>query len=120
MVAVPLGPAPVDITGVRAGDKNEFQITLVSAGRGLDLTGMTLKASAKKTKTDTTSLDAIVTVTDGPNGVVLLRWPGDAVRTWMGTNLTQKGVWDMQMKSGTNDPITVVAGDFSSEMDVTQ
>lgn len=119
MVAVPLGPAPVDITGVMAGDLNEFQITLTSGGGKLNVTGMTFNASARVTKLDPSSLDAVVTIVDGPNGIIMVRWPGDDVRTWLGTNVTQKGVWDLEMISGTNDPLTVCAGDFSAELDVT-
>jgi hypothetical protein len=119
MVAVPLGPAPVDITGVRAGDLNEFQITLLAGGSKMNVTGMTFTAAARITKIDPTSLNAVVSITDGPNGIIMVRWPGDAVRTWLGTNVTQKGVWDLQMVSGTDDPLTVCAGDFSAELDVT-
>lgn len=120
MVAVPLGPAPVDITGVRAGDLNEFQLTLLSGGKPVDLTGQTLAASAKRAKTDTSSLDAVITVVDADAGVVLVRWPGSAVRTWLGTEETVTGVWDLEAKEGSNDPLTWVAGIFSAELDVTQ
>jgi hypothetical protein len=119
MVAVPLGPAPVDITGVRAGDLNEFQITLLSGGSKMNVTDMTFNASARVTKADTGHLDAVVTIVDGPNGIIMVRWPGDAVRTWLGTNVTQKGVWDLELINGTDDPLTVCAGDFSAELDVT-
>jgi hypothetical protein len=119
MVAVPLGPAQVDITGVIAGDLNEFQITLQTGGAKLNVTGMTFNASARVTKIDPVSLDAVVTIVDGPTGVIMVRWPGDDVRDWLGTNVTQKGVWDLEMINGTNDPLTVCAGDFSAELDVT-
>jgi hypothetical protein len=119
MVAVPLGPAEVDITGVRAGDRNEFQITLTSGGTKLNVTGMTFTASARLTKADTDHLDAVVTIVDGPNGVVLVHWPGDDVRTWLGSQETQTGVWDLEMDDATNEPLTVVAGKFTAELDVT-
>jgi hypothetical protein len=119
MVAVPLGPAQVDITGIRAGDLNEFQVNIQQGGKAMNITGAVFTASARVTKIDAASLDAVVTIVDGPTGVTMVRWPGDDVRTWLGTNVTQKGVWDMQMVIGTDDPITVCAGDFSAELDVT-
>src|SRR5207342_3115774 len=106
MVAVPLGPAQVDITGVIAGDLNEFQITLQTGAAKTNVTGTTFNASDRVTKIDPTSLDAVVSIVDGPNGIIMVRWPGDDVRDWLGTNVTQKGVWDLEMINGTNDPLT--------------
>jgi hypothetical protein len=120
MVAVPLGPAQLDIHGVRAGDLNQFQLTLVTGGRPMDLTGQTITASAKLAKSDSTGLDAVIAVVDGPAGVLTLRWPGDDVRTWLGAVDQKSGVWDLQMTDGTSDPITVLAGIFTAELDVTQ
>ena len=119
MVAVPLGPAPVDITGVRAGDLNEFQITLTSGGGKLNITDSTFNASARVTKTNPAHLDAVVTIVDGPNGILMVRWPGEDVRTWLGTKETLSGFWDLEMVTGTDDPLTVCAGTFAAEMDVT-
>ena len=118
-MAVPLGPAPVDIEGVRAGDRNEFQITLTSGGSKLNVTGMTFTASARENRLDTEHLNAIVTITDGPNGIILVHWPGDAVRTWLGAEETRKGVWDLEMDDSSNEPLTVAAGVFAAELDVT-
>ena len=44
---IPLDPAPVDIKGVRAGDLNQFKMTITSAGAPVDLTGMEVTASAR-------------------------------------------------------------------------
>jgi hypothetical protein len=118
MVTVLLGPAKVDISGVRAGDRNEFQINLTADGDPMDLTGMTASASARVSTAATTHLDAVVDITDEPGGVIRIHWPGDAVRTWLGTNTRQSGVWDLQL--GEEDTgTTIVAGSFTAEMDVT-
>jgi hypothetical protein len=109
----------VDITGVRAGDLNEFQITLLAGGSKMNVTGMTFQASARTTKSDTGHLDAVVTIVDGPNGIIMVRWPGDNVRAWLSSKESMTGFWDLEMVSGTDDPLTVCAGTFAAEMDVT-
>lgn len=122
-VTVPLGPARADITGVRAGDLNEMTVTLTSGGGPLDLTGRTVMAQARAKATDlgTAALTAVVTVVGAAvDGVVRLRWPGDDVRTLLGTKATWTGVWDLQVDNGIDDPVTVVAGSFKAEMDVTR
>jgi hypothetical protein len=119
MVAVPLGPAQLDITGVRAGDLNEFQLTILSDGVPVNLTDQEITATARLKKDTPEGLDAVITVTDPVNGVLRIRWPGEAVRTWLGTELKTKGVWDLQIANGT-DPTTVVAGSFAAELDVTR
>lgn len=119
-MTVPLGPAPLDITGVRAGDLNEFQLTITSGGRALDLTGQTITASARLSKDDVDSLDAVITVVDEVKGVIKVRWPGEDVRTWLGTELSLSGVWDLQAGELDADPITLLAGTFTAELDVTR
>lgn len=119
-VVVPLGPACVNITGVRAGDRNEFTATLTTKGVPLDLTGQTVTAQARTKALATEALDAVVEVTDAVNGEVTIRWPGDAVTTWLNGKASLNGVWDMQVDNGVDDPVTVVEGTFSAAMDVTR
>jgi hypothetical protein len=119
-VQVPLGPAPLDITGVRAGDLNEFQLTIRAGGTPVPLGGLTLSATARFKATDVDGVDAVIAVVDAPNGVIKIRWPGEDVRTWMADKLKVSGVWDLQMDDGTTDPVTIVAGAFSADMDVTR
>lgn len=118
MVAVPLGPAQVDISGVRAGDLNEFTITITSGGTPVVLDDYTITASARVKQTDVESLDAECVKADD-DGTVIIRWPGEDVRTWLGDKIKLSGVWDLQMANGT-DPVTVAAGTFAAEMDVTR
>jgi hypothetical protein len=120
MVAIDLAPAPLDVAGIRAGDRNLFQLTIRQGGKGINLTGYTITAQARTTTADTTHLDAVCTITDAVNGKVDVRFPGPAVKTWLGTNSVMKGVWDLQLDDGTgSDPWTVIAGSFSAELDVT-
>jgi hypothetical protein len=120
MVAVPLGPAVVDISGVRAGDLNQFQLTILSGGDPVDVTGLSLSATARTKPTDVDGVDAVITISDGPAGKVMIRWPGEDIRTWLADKAKATGVWDLQMVNGTVDPVTVVAGSFAAEMDVTR
>jgi hypothetical protein len=121
MVQINLAPAVVDVAGIRAGDRNLFQVTVRSGGSALNLTGYTITAQARDTAADEANiLDAVCTVTDATTGKIDVRWPGDDVRTWLGSSSTLKGVWDMQLDDGTNDPWTVIAGSFSAELDVTR
>lgn len=117
---VPLGPAPVDISGVIAGDLNEFQLTITTGGRPLDLTDQEITASARLTKLAIDSVDAVITIVDAVKGVITIRWPGDDVRTWLGDEVSLLGVWDLQITDGVADPITVLAGTFAAELDVTR
>lgn len=119
-VAVPLGPACANITGVRGGDRNIMTVRITSNGLPVNLTGKTLTAQARKTPLDTSALDAVVTVTDALDGRVELRWPGAQVATLLGTKKSWTGVWDLQIAEPGLDPLTVAAGTFAAEMDVTR
>lgn len=119
-VVVPLGPACVDITGVRAGDKNLMSMTLTSDGAPMDLTGLVVSAQARATPTAVEMIAAVVEVTDPLAGTITVRWPGDEVTSVMAGKATWKGVWDLQVGDGTTDPTTVAAGKFSADMDITR
>jgi hypothetical protein len=120
MADIDLGPAIVNISGVRSGDRNLFSLVLRTAGQPLDLTGYVVTAEARVTALDTTALDAVCTITDAPNGKVDVRWPGADVETWLGGNADQKGVWDLQIDDGSGaDPWTIIEGTFVAEQDIT-
>lgn len=122
MAVIDLSPAVLDLKGIRAGDRNLVAVTLTSEGQPLDLTDLTVTAQARKKATDepaaiTASIDVDA---DPTTGKLSLRWPGDDVRTLLNGAATFDGVWDLQIQSGTNDPVTVVAGSFGAVMDVTR
>jgi multidrug efflux pump subunit AcrA (membrane-fusion protein) len=119
-VVVPLGPACVDITGVRAGDQNLFSMTLTSSGIPVDLTSLTITAQARVNPLALDSISAVIEKVDALAGKITVRWPGDAVTTMLAGKTTWKGVWDLQVDSGANDPVTVAAGKFTANMDVTR
>jgi hypothetical protein len=120
MAAVDLSPARLDISGVRAGDRNLITMTLTNGGVPINLTGKTVAAQARLTATDTTMLAAVVTVTNAATGDITVRWPGPAVATLLGGAAKWSGVWDLQVTTPSEDPLTVVAGSFAAEMDVTR
>ena len=117
---MPLGPASVDITGVRAGDKNLMTITLSTGGVPMDLTDMQITAQARLTPLDANSITAVIEVSDPTKGTIAIRWPGDEVAAIMVDKPTWEGVWDLQVGESGEDPVTVAAGTFSAVMDVTR
>jgi hypothetical protein len=118
---VSLAPAALDLSGVRAGDRNAITLTLTVDGQPLDLTGFTLAAQARTKITDAdVALAAEVEVTDALAGVVALSWPGEDVRTLLGTSASWSGVWDLEVRSVGVEPLTVVAGKIKAEADVTR
>lgn len=114
-----LSPAEVDITGVRAGDRNLFQLIIKAGGKVLDLTGYTITASARTKADDPLHLDAECTITDALAGKVDVRWHGDDVKTWLGSQIEQSGVWDLQLENGSDEPWTIITGNFQAVLDVT-
>lgn len=120
--SINLAPATLDIAGIRAGDRNLIQMTLLSAGVPTDLTGLTLTAQARAVATDSVaSLTAEIVITDATGGIFTMQWDGDDVRTLLDATASAswKGVWDLQL--GTEpDAVTVVAGAFSVDLDVTR
>lgn len=121
MSVVTLGPAPVDIVGIRAGDQNLIEFTITNDGDPMDLTGMIVSAQARSSSTSPDiAVTALVTVTDADAGVLTLRWPGAAITTLLGVKSSWVGVWDLQIGNPGNDPVTVAAGKFAAEMDVTR
>jgi hypothetical protein len=124
VVALNIGPAVVDLTGVRAGDRNAVHVALTANGVPMDLTGQTVTAQARKTEADASSVDAVIESLNGPAGTFTLRWPGDSVRAlFVPPNVKWSGVWDLQLQdtaAPTTDPVTVVAGKFDAVLDVTR
>ena len=91
MVAVNLAPAEIDVLGVRAGDRNLFRVTVKVTGSAMDLTGYTVTAQARTKADDPVSLEAVCTITDAVGGKIDIRWPGDAVRTWLAASSPIRG-----------------------------
>jgi hypothetical protein len=120
MVAVNIGPAVVDLNGIRAGDKNEISVTVSSKGTPLNLTDMQVAAQARSTASSPVALSAVVTVVDAAAGKVAMSWPGDDVRALMGTTEQWRGVWDLQLGTEDDTAVTVCAGAFVANLDVTR
>lgn len=121
-VTVPMGPAVANLIGIRAGDRNLILATITAKGEPVDLTGKTVSAQArsKAVDPDPPVLKADVEVLDAAGGKISIKWPGDEVRAALGDKATWKGVWDLQVEEPGEDPITLCAGTFQAEMDVTR
>ena len=120
MAIVQLGPAQVDLAGVRAGDQNALTLTITSKGKPFNLTGKVVTASARQNVLDAVSLDAVIDITNALGGIVTVRWPGDAVTQILAGKDSWKGVWDLQVKGTGEDAQTLVEGTFTAVMDVTR
>lgn len=124
-MAVPtltLGPAQLNLAGIRGGDRNQFTVTLTVGGLPMNLTGLVVAAQARLTATDVDppDLTAVCTVTNAVGGQFTVRWPGDAVTALLAGAETWTGVWDLQVDNGVDDPLTVAAGTFDAVSDVTR
>lgn len=122
MTVIDVGPAKVDLLRIRAGDRNLLKIAVTSNGGAMDLTGMTAEAQARLSPNapDPPALTAVVTITDEFNGLLELRWPGAEVENVLAGADKWTGVWDLQLINPGEDPLTLVAGAFSIEPDVTR
>lgn len=122
MVAVYVGPAVLDLAGIRAGDTNAFDFLLHYAGTPMDLTGATVTAEARRTPADdVVAVAAVCTITDAAGGRVRVAWDGEAVRALMpNPESTWAGVWDLQVAGPGMPPAvdTLAGGKFTAEMDV--
>lgn len=122
MTKIDLGPPRVDLLRIRAGDRNKINVKLTQAGEPIDVSEWVLEAQARLTaiSADPPALIAVVTIVDGPEGLIEIRWPGDDVRTLLGSEAKWSGVWDLQRDNDEEDPDTLMAGKFTAEEDVTR
>lgn len=121
MATVNLGPAPLDMTGVRAGDRNAVGVAITASDAPFDLTGYVITAQARDTAIGTIVVNAVIENISAAAGTFRLRWPGEDVRAlFTGAQVNWAGVWDLQIKKAGEDPITVAAGIWAAQMDVTK
>lgn len=122
MTALDLGPARLDLKRVRAGDYTTVQISIKEDGNPKDTTGAVVTSHVRKTAdADAIALDGIVTIVDETTGVYTVSFDGNDVRTLLGGRDSWDGVWDVQIVvQGTTFPVTLIAGSFGAEMDVTR
>jgi hypothetical protein len=118
---IDVSPSRIDLTGIRAGDRNEVGITIKAGGAPLDLTGATLRAMARHEPHASHALHATITEVDASKGQFILAWDGDQVRSLLGEADRWKGVWDLEaVEEGQTIPTTLAAGEFTAVMDVTR
>jgi hypothetical protein len=121
---VSLSPAQLDVTGVRAGDRNLLTIVVKTGGVPMNLTGRTITSQvrARPTDADPPALDAVVAIVDAVAGKLTIRWPGPDVAALLGESASYQGSWDLQVSDTVAgaDPITVAAGRWTAEIDVTR
>ena len=121
MTVIDVGPAKMDLLRIRAGDRNQFNVTLTDSNGPVDLTNKTIEAQARVTPIDSAiAISAAISIIDPAAGKFEMSWPGDEVRTALAGAATWDGVWDLQIQDTGEDPVTLVAGIFTIESDVTR
>ena len=121
MASLDLSPGVLDISGVRAGDRNAIRMTLTQDGTPVDLTGADIAAQARPAPAAAGALNAVIEERVDASGQFVLRWPGEEVRTLLGSAESWTGVWDLQiLRPPDTEPDTVVAGKFAATLDVTR
>lgn len=121
VTTVNAGPEQINITGIRAGDRNEILVTITDGGVPLDTTGAVVRAQARAKSTSPSALTATVIPADETKGEYLLQWPGDKVRQLLGAADRWDGVWDLEVvEAGNTVPLTLATGTFTAFMDITR
>lgn len=112
MAVIDARPTTVDLN-LYAGDDVTLEIDVTdNAGAPFDLTGYTAAAQLRATATDPTSVDFTATAVANK---ITLTLPGADSAT-----LPVKGVWDVQVTSGTGVITTLAGGKFTMTPGVTQ
>ena len=120
MADVSMGPATVNIAGIRAGDKNLFTMTIKENGQPLNLDNMDIQAQVRSKPSDVNpSLEAVIEIIDEANGKISIQFPGSEVMTLLGQNPTWAGVWDLQLLAP-DGATTICQGTFAAVMDITR
>ena len=122
-VTIEFGPAPVNLKGLRAGDRNPMHVVINSKGTPYDLTGVTLSAQVRLKAYDTEpAVTAVITVDADPTtGGFTMEWPGDQIAAAMpASTASWSGVWDLQAQVAETAPTTIAAGSFQGVLDVTR
>lgn len=121
MASVKLGPTQLDLSGIRAGDINQINFALTRNGLPVNLTNYTIAAEVRKTAVDTVvMITATTQVIDPEQGTFYIAFDGEDVRAALGGAASVKGVWDLELSSGTGAALTIAAGSFEAVMDVTR
>lgn len=124
---VRIGPAILNITGLRAGDQNAITMRLSREGVPLRLinedgSDIEVSAHARRRLTDMgdPAMVAEIEYLDRETGQITMRWHGEDVRRVLAGTASWSGVWDLELKQEGGDPLTIVAGKLRATQDVTR
>lgn len=117
-----LGPACLDLKGIRANDRNLMYVNLTFDGDPVELEGTEVFAAQARPKAKDTVVwvDAEVTIVNAALGRLGVRWPGDEVAEALDIKDKIKGVWDLQQTNTSPEPVTIMGGKWEAEWDVTR
>ena len=118
--SVDLTPPKVNLT-LYAGDGANLRLVATDPeGEPFDLRG-TVRAQIRRTRLDTTPLaEWDVEMAEAQQGIVVLRLTGQDTRDLMADKLKFKGAWDVVWTINDGEPVTLIQGDVTADMDVTR
>lgn len=109
-------PGVLNTTSVR-GDPYTLRLPLVDfdTGAPLNLTGLTVTSQLRRFEDAPVDAECVVTDSDLPGGILVLHLPGSVT-----SDLARVYARDVQLIDGANDPVTIVTGTHTVELDVTR
>jgi hypothetical protein len=104
-----------------AGDGANLRLVATDLdGEPFDLRG-DVRAQIRTKRTDATPLvEWGVEMAEAEQGVLVLRLTGDDTRALMGDRETFKGAWDCVWTMVDSEPVTLIQGDVTCDLDVTR
>lgn len=110
-----LSPAVLDLV-LYAGDGTTFEIDFVDENEAtIDMSGFTWAAQIRKKRGVDPAFDLEFTTTNTVGGVLLVHVPAEIT-----AQLPKSGQWDLQATAAGQDPITLLQGAVTCNVDVTR
>lgn len=112
---------PVVGLALYAGDGANLRLVATDLdGEPFDLRGE-VRAQIRQKRTDAAPLvEWGVEMAEAEQGVVVLRLTGDDTRVLTDGNARFKGVWDCVWTMAGSEPVTLIQGDVTCDLDVTR
>lgn len=115
-----LTPDSLDLV-LYAGDRGDFQIDFIDDNSiPINVSSWVWTAQIRKSRESSTHIDLTIDVTKAVQGSIIVNIPKEVTRS-LGDNTWDKtSQWDIQCVTGGGDPLTVLQGTVSCNMDVTR
>lgn len=113
---IDVSPAILDLV-LYAGDGTSFQVKFIDENDVItDVSDLVWTAQIRKTRTTDIAADLEIDTTNASTGIIIVHIPADVTRT-----LAKKSQWDLQSTSSSDsEPLTILQGTVSCNLDVTR